>query len=146
MRERTVNEDQHFERGRNPKTSMGIGGINLLDELSSRIDELEYEIGMSVRSADEEWKEWLSKTLVGKTITAKMTHHPAVNTKSGESIKSKGSWEFTIKVQDALPGDDIAKIQDKSTYTAPAEDQNIIVADMDNNIYSIKITNKIHID
>ena len=149
MRAKTVNEDQHFERGKNPKTALGLGGIVLEKELGYRIEETEKEISLVAKAASEEYSEWLRKTFVGKTITAEMHHLPGVNTKTNQSVKSKGSGEFTFKVQDILPGDsitDMLKRGPKDSFTLPVENQTIIVADMENNVYQIKIRNKIYIE
>jgi len=146
MRAKTVNEDQHFERGKNPKTALGLGGVTLEKELGAKMDELEYEIAMSIKAVDDEWKEWLRKTFTGKTITARMSHHPSINKKTNQTNPGKGTKDFTIKVQDVLPSDDIGKMMDSKLYTNPIENQSIIVADMENNIYSIKVSEKIYIE
>jgi hypothetical protein len=62
MRALTINEDQHFERGLNPRASMNVGGINFGKILADGYKEL--------------WDKWWNNivdSLVGKTITAKMT-------------------------------------------------------------------------
>ncbi len=40
MQAKKVFEAQHFERGRSPKASMDIGGIDLFKEASQRLEDL----------------------------------------------------------------------------------------------------------
>lgn len=141
-----IKESVNFERGKNPKSALGVGGIVLSNELEEKVDELKYEIAMQVKGVSDEWAEWLRETFVGKTITAQMKHHPSVNMETKKSSPSKGSGEFTIKVQDIVPGDSIEDIFNKETYVRPIEEQTVMVADTNNNIYSIKVKDKIYIE
>ena len=143
---RNVNEAQNFERGKNPKTALGLGGVVLENKLGTRIDELEYEMAMVAKAAGEEYAEWLRKTFVGKTITAEMQNHPRMNPKTKKTSPSKGSGEFTIKVQDMLPGDSIEDMMNKENFTGSVENQSVIVASTEGDIYSIKVRNKIYVE
>ena len=146
MRAKSVNESQNFERGKNPKTALGLGGIVIEKELGTRIDELEYEMAMAAKATGEEYVEWLRKTFVGKTITAEMQHHSPMNPDTKKIQKSKGSGEFTIKVKDILPSDSIEEMMNKENFTAPVENQSVIVASTEGDIYSIKVKTKIYVD
>jgi hypothetical protein len=57
MRAKTINELQDFERGLDPRATMEIGGINFNQKFNDFVDQ---------------WEISIEKTLVGKTITAKM--------------------------------------------------------------------------
>lgn len=57
MRAKTINEEQNFERGKDPRASMDIGGIKFTTQL--------YEFV-------KQWEENIQKTLEGRTITAVM--------------------------------------------------------------------------
>jgi hypothetical protein len=58
MRAKTINEEQNFERGLDPRASMDIGGI---------------DFGKQFAKMSEEWEEKVKKSIEGKTITASMT-------------------------------------------------------------------------
>jgi hypothetical protein len=141
-----IKEAYNFERGQNPKKSLDIGGITLENKLEERVEDLEYEIAMLTKGVSDEWTEWLRETFIGKTITAKMQHHPSMNMETKKSSPSKGSGEFTIKVKDIIPGTSIEEMLNKENYAAPVKDQKIMVVDPDNNIYSIKVSDKIFIE
>lgn len=57
MRAKTVNEDQNFERGKDPKASLGIGGVEFTKQLGNLV---------------KEWEIGVGKSVLGKTITAIM--------------------------------------------------------------------------
>jgi len=57
MRAKTINEEQNFERGIDPRASMDLGGIKFTTQL--------YEFV-------KQWEENIQKTLQGRTITAVM--------------------------------------------------------------------------
>ena len=141
-----IKESVNFERGKNPKSALGVGGVVLVNELEEKVEELEYQIAMEVKGVSDEWAEWLRDTFVGKTITAQMHHHPAMNMETKKNSPSKGSGEFTIEVQDIVPGDSIEDMFDKEKYARPITEQTVMVVDTDNNIYSIKVKDKIYIE
>jgi len=57
MRAKTINEEQNFERGLDPKQSMDIGGIDFSKQLGELV---------------REWEKNVGKSVLGKTITAIM--------------------------------------------------------------------------
>ena len=57
MRAKTINEDNNFERGLDPKDAMGIGGIVLEDKYFDM-----------VVKAKQKWNKYLG-TFVGKTVS-----------------------------------------------------------------------------
>jgi hypothetical protein len=134
MRARFVNEVQNFERGQDPKKSMGIGGINLFDQYEDKIDDLEAALSMTKLSASEEWGEHLRKLLVGKTITANMNKLPSISNKGIPGTKYERG-EFTITIQDVKPGESLEDALDRNFQVTPQ----LILADEKNNIYSMKI-------
>jgi hypothetical protein len=143
MRAKTVNEDNNFERGRNPKAAIGIGGINLFEIYQEKMDDLNNEIAMTKFHANEEWSEFLTKTFVGKKITAHMTRMVTFNIKTKErSLDGQKSGEFTIEVQDIKPSEDFSDFIGRNVNIAPQ----VIVADMDNKIYTMRLGQKIHIE
>ena len=141
MRARTVNEAQNFERGKDPKESMGIGGIDLAEEFETRLDELKMGISGLKVTEDEEWYNYLVKVLVGKRITAEMTLMPTmdVNTKAMKGKREFG--KYTVEVADIKPTDNLSDIVDSPFTRAYPE---IIVADTEKNIYTLKMDQKIH--
>lgn len=146
MRARSVNEVQNFERGQNPKKSLGIGGIDLYSELEERLDDLDMVIGMETMTAGEKWREYLEKALVGKTISAKMRKLPAFNSKKGENTGKYEHKDFTIKVADIKDTEEFRELYNK--YKMAGFGHQIVLADEENNIYSLalRVGEKIHID
>lgn len=143
MRARTVNEDVNFERGQNPKESMGIGGLDLAEEFDERLDGLKMQIGGIKVTEDEEWYEYLKKTLVGKNITAELTLMPTMHVKTKKMSGKRETGKFSIKVKDIDITDNLSDIVDSNfTRSYPK----IIVADSKNNIYEMKMNQKIHFD
>lgn len=144
MRAKTVNEAQNFERGKNPKAALGIGGINLYDLYEERMSDLEREISMSKINADTEWEEYLRENFVGKKITAHMTRMVTFNIKTKQkSLDSETKYgEFTIVVQDIRPGESFSDAIGRNVEISPQA----IVADMDNKIYTMRLNQKIYIE
>ena len=147
MRARTVNEDVNFERGRNPKKSMDIGGLDLATDYQRRVDEYRQSVEGTTLSHTDEWKEFLRDTLVGKNITAEMKKLPTIS-KSGKTQTPFERGEFTIEVKDVLPtwgmGEDFSVHLNEGPFqqTPPK----LIVADMDNNMYELSMDQKIHLN
>lgn len=141
---KNVNEAQEFERGKDPKRALDIGGINLHNSYEDNLNDLRMQIDANKMYANEEWEEYIRKVLAGKTITAKMRHMPGFNVKTKQSSPSKGQKEFTIRVKDAKPGEDISDAIDRNFQISPQ----IIVASEENDIYSITLTpeNKIYVE
>jgi hypothetical protein len=143
MRAKTVNEDNNFERGKNPKAAIGIGGINLSEIYQEKMDDLFNEIAMTKFHANEEWSEFLTKTFVGKKITAHMTRMVTFNLKTKErSLDGQKSGEFTIEVQDIKPSEDFSDFIGRNVNIAPQ----VIVADTDNKMYTMRLGQKIFIE
>jgi len=84
FRAKFVNEVSGFERHRNPKQALGLGGIDLYQELQDIIERQKYE-----------WKEYLDKLLLGKTVTVNAIR--MINSDTGS--KEEGSGNFTFKVK-----------------------------------------------
>jgi hypothetical protein len=150
MRAKTVNEAQDFERGRNPKATLGVGGIDLASNYEMRIDDYKKAVQMVTMEHTEDWKEFLRKTLVGKTITAEMKQLPQI-TKSGKSKPSSGMWklkETTIQVQDIIPTWGVGEDFSITTSGSPMGNMlpKLILADMKNNMYELSMDQKIYID
>jgi len=144
MRARTINEIQNFERGKNPKSAMGVGGINLYDVYDERIEELEMNIQGARVSADNDWIDYLEKTFRGKKITAVMMKMATFNSdKKNMSWKDAKRGEFTIVVQDIRSDQALSDGAGREGYTVVPR---IILADMDNNMYSMDLKQKIYID
>lgn len=148
MRAKKVNEDQNFERGQNPKRSIGIGGLDLRKDYQNRIDDYLQAIDGTTLSHTDEWKEFLSDSLKGKKITAEMKRLPTMDAKSGKSSGGFQKGEFTIEVQDVLPtwgmGDDFSVHLGESPFTKTPP--KLIVADTDNNMYEMSMDQKIYFD
>ena len=146
MRARTVNEAQEFERGKNPKQALGVGGLDLFKDIERRLDELDYEIGTTKFGMSEEWAEDLQKMLVGKTITADMKKLPKFDTKTKKQVGKWGQGEFTIKVVDVKSGEDLSTWYDN--YKRVGFSPQILLADDKGNMYSLQIREdqKIHFD
>jgi hypothetical protein len=143
MRAKTVNEDVNFERGRNPKESMGIGGLELSEEFEERMDQLKMKVDGIKATEDEDWINYLEETFIGKKITAEMTTMPFMNLKSKEMSGKRETGKFSIEVQDIKLTDNLSDIMDSPiTRSYPK----IIVADMENNIYEMKMNQKIYFD
>jgi len=143
MRAKTVNEDNNFERGRNPKAAIGIGGINLFDIYAEKMEELEREISMSKINSDTEWEEYLRNTFVGKKVTANMTRMVTFDLKSAnKSLDGQKSGEFTIEVQDIRPGESFSGAIGRNVTIFPQA----IIADTEGKIYTMRLNQKIYIE
>ena len=135
-----VNE-VNFERGQDPKAAMDIGGIDLVNDYSDKIEEIKSDVEDIKRQRSEEWKDFVRKTLVGKTITVDMAKLPSIS----PSGKSRGKYErkvFTITVQDAMPSGDIGEDAVNDRYSPTPS---FVVADTENNMYQLNIDQKIRI-
>jgi hypothetical protein len=141
MQAKKVFEAQHFERGRSPKASMDIGGIDLFKEASQRLEDLTEKKKDLDIEYNGDWEKFLHETLVGKKITAIMTSMPSFKIKPegglGEKVGKRETKEFTITVQD-VRSENLENFRDARA--------NIIVADMDNKIYQLYINNKIYFE
>jgi len=143
MRARTVNEDQNFERGKNPKAALGVGGINLYDLYQNKMKDLEGEISLAKINTDAEWEEYLRKNFVGKRITAVMTRMVTFNIKTKErSLDAQKHGEFTIEIQDIKPGENLSDAIGRNVEISPQA----IVADMEGKIYTMRLNQKIYIN
>ena len=81
MRAKTINEVQNFERGKNPRSSLGIGGVQFGVEKYKMKEKLK-----------KDWADFVKKTLMGKTITG------TFNKLKGDIIER--NWgEYTVKVK-----------------------------------------------
>ena len=144
MRAKTVNEEQNFERGQNPKKAMGIGGLDLKDKFEEMVEDLETDISMTKLTANEGWEEFLKKSLIGKKITSEMTKMPVISIKGGKPGKmseKRITDEFTVVIQDVKSSNELQYALDKfSQYPS------LIIADIENNLYELALKNKIYFD
>jgi hypothetical protein len=101
MKARLVEDKQHFERGRNIRSSLDIGGINLKPLYNDRADNLKGEVKDLIQNANADWNEFLRKTFIGKTVTATFRKHAKINV-NGKMTGSTEVKEFTFKVDDVL--------------------------------------------
>lgn len=143
MRAKMVKEGINFERGKNPKATMDIGGIDLAEKFKDRLNDLEMEIGGVKVTADEEWYEYVKETLVGKRITAEMVRMQTMDIKTGKMQGTQKRGDFTIEVQDVQLTDNLSDIISSSIQRSIP---GIIIADMENNMYQMKMNQKIHFD
>ena len=138
MQAKKVFEVQNFERGKNPKSSMDLGGINLESQVQERLKKLNEIKGEAAVTANQDWDMFLQETLVGKKITAIMTSMPTFKVKKeggiGEQVGKRETKEFTIIVQD-LQSDDLSEIL-----------STIVIADTDNKMYNLHLNNKIYFE
>jgi hypothetical protein len=141
MRARSVNERQEFQRGREPKTSLDIGGINLSEEYDERLLELKMNLANQKKLADEEWREYLETVFVGKTITAHMTQIRSFPPSGKPSDAKMERGDLTISVSSVHFGQNFAEVVDNEYDTIPR----IMVADTENKVYSVPLNQKIRI-
>ena len=142
-----MNEAQNFERGANPKKTMGIGGLDLAKDYKDRIEEYKMAVSGTTLSHTDEWKEFLKDTLIGKTITAEMKKLPVIG-KSGKTETKFVNGEFTIQIQDVIPTWGVGEDFSITTGGSPmgSIDPKLIVADMDNNMYEMSLSQKLYFD
>ena len=154
MRARTVNEAQEFERGKNPKQALGVGGLDLGKDYEERIEEYKMSISGTTLSHTDEWIEFLRDTLVDRTITAKMKMLRTFSVKGDKPEPvNKPNADFslreqTIQVQDLKPswgtGEDFSvHIGERLLTPTPPK---LILASMDNDIYEMPLDQKIHFE
>lgn len=143
MRAKSVNETQNFERGKDPKKTLGIGGINLFDRYEEDLNDLKMSLSMTKLTTNEEWEDFLVKTLVGKTITANMNKLATVS-KEGTTASKAEKGEFTITIKDVNPSEDFSDALDRNFSVLPI----IILADEQNNMYTLVLREgeKIHFE
>ena len=154
MRARTVNEAQEFERGKNPRQALGVGGLDLSKDYEDRVEEYKMSISGTTLSHTDEWIEFLRDTLIDRTITAKMKMLRTFSI-GGDKPKpvNKPDADFslkeqTIQVQDVKPswgaGDDFSiHIGDRMLTPSPPK---LIIASMDNDIYEMSLNQKIYFE
>jgi len=149
-----INEAQEFERGKNPKKALGVGGLDLGSDYERRIEDYKMAISGATVSHTDEWIEFLKDNLRGKEITAEMKmlrtfsvggDKPKPINKSDADFSKR---EQTITVQDVKPswgmGDDFSVHIGGSPLSASPP--KLIVADMENNIYEMPINQKIYFE
>ena len=146
MRARTVNEEQKFERGKNPKEALGVGGLDLYNDVVQRVEDLDYEIGQVKFGLDEKYQEDLEKMLVGRTITAYMEKLMTINPKTGKTVSKSGRGDYTVKIADVKPNDKLSEWHER--YKMAGFSPKIMIAGEDGNIYTLQIAQnkKIHFD
>lgn len=101
MKARLVEDKQHFERGRNVRSSLDIGGINLKPLYNTRADNLKGEVRDLIQNANADWHEFMRKTFIGKTVTSTFRKHAKISP-NGKMVGSTEVKEFTFKVDDVL--------------------------------------------
>lgn len=87
MRAKTVNEIEKFERNLNPKAAMGIGGIELSKELWKRKE-----------AYIQEWKDYLTNLMMGKTVSGFMHKYVFENAGDVKVPESAGWGNYSVKV------------------------------------------------
>lgn len=107
MRAKTVNEVQNFERGNNPRSAMGIGGVQFGVE--------KFKMKQKLKN---DWADFVRKTLIGKTISGTF---------------NKWSINPDTKMPDAKWGEYTVKVKEVSNLDL--DDQVIIVSDSKNQYY-----------
>ena len=85
MRALTINETINFQKKRNPKKTLDVGGIDLWKEYKE----------MKKRQ-ENEWKNYLNDLLVGKTVSGNMLR---VNYTQSLTNPTFDNGEFTFKVK-----------------------------------------------
>ena len=133
MQAKKVFEVQNFERGQNPRKLLDLGGIVLEKETKNRIEEIRKAKKNVEDAANQEWKMYLQKILVGKKITARMTSLQTMDMKT-HILGERVTKDFTITVQEVSS-------QDLSDLLI-----NIAVADTDHNMYALSLDEKIYFE
>jgi hypothetical protein len=129
-----VLEVQNFERGKNPKASMDLGGVVLEKEKQERFEKMKESQREAEVIANQEWDMYLQETLVGKKITARMSKLPTMNIKTKEMSGTRETKDFTIVIED-ISTDNLSELL-----------LNIVVADTDHNMYSLHLKDKIYFE
>ena len=107
------------------------------------MDDLKMEIGGLTVTADENWYNYVRKMLIGKKITAELTTMPSMNIKTKKMSCQRTTGKFSIEVQDLKLTDNLSDMLNSPiTRNYPK----IIVADMENKIYELKMNQKIHFE
>jgi hypothetical protein len=120
-----------FQKNNNPKASLGIGGINFYDHIKNETEDLEDEINMLKSSCLMNLGEYLRENLIGKTITAEVNELPKIDHLYAKTYK-RIVGKHTFKVQDI-------------NFNA-LNDTHVVIADVDNNMYTMKLNQKIYIE
>jgi hypothetical protein len=124
MRAKTINEIQHFDRTMPTKAAIGVGGIVLGKELWDR--KLEYI---------KEWKNFIEKSLLHKTIYGTFARYTWDKTKSTPEF---GGWaEYKVHVEkvmvtdgserEGLPTEVRVVGSDGDWYNIPVDDKKIFI-------------------
>lgn len=118
MRAKTINEVQNFERGIHPRSAMNLGGIQFGVEKYKMKEKLK-----------EDWKNFVQKTLKGKTISGlfnKWGYNKETN--MPESI---GWGNYTVKVKevsnDGIDENGIIVSDGKNSYIIPIGEERIFI-------------------
>jgi len=134
MQAKKVFEVQNFERGKNPRATLDLGGIVLEKEKRKKHQEMKDAQKDAEVIANQQWEMYLQEILVGKKITAKMTSLPTMNVKTHVMTGKRETKDFTITVQDI------------STQELTDLLINIVLADTENNMYAISLDEKIYFE
>ena len=134
MQAKKVFEVQNFERGKNPRATLDLGGIVLENEKRKKHQEMKDAQKDAEVIANQQWEMYLQEILVGKKITAKMTSLPTMNVKTHVMTGKRETKDFTITVQDI------------STQELTDLLINIVLADTENNMYAISLDEKIYFE
>jgi hypothetical protein len=138
MQAKKVFEVQNFQRGQSPKKALDLGGMILGKESEKRLEDLKERKREAEIHANQDWDMFLQETLAGKKITAKMTSMPHFKVKPdggiGEQVGKRETKEFTITVQD-IQSDDLSELL-----------LSVVIADMDNKMYNLHLSDKIYFE
>ena len=101
MKARLVEDKQHFERGKNIRSAMDLGGITLQPEKARRQEKLDQDVADLINKSNQEWNEYLKKMFIGKTVTF-LGKKLGKMDRSGKGMSKTERDEFTFKVDDVL--------------------------------------------
>jgi hypothetical protein len=126
--------NEKFEEYSDSIHDLSIGGIIFDKEFEKRRIKIEKDIEKFREKADEDWKLYLRKLLIDKTITAKMEKLATFDRITKQKKTSHENRIFTIKVADIVVSD-ISK----------AYNNYLIIADYDHKVYRFYMKEKIYI-
>ena len=136
MKAKKVFEVQNFERGKNPKQAMDLGGIILETQKQKYYEDMKQAQRDVEILYNQNWEMYLRETLIGKKITAKMTSMPSMNKKTRDFTGKRETKDFTIIVEDihtnSLGSDEFLL--------------SIVIASSDHKMYNLYLKNKIYFE
>ena len=116
MRAKTINEVMRFELGLNPKAAMSIGGVVLEDAYNQIL-----------KDPINKWEKFITKTLIGKRVSGSFL-------KFGTQDDGSRGWYSVENVTFRI-----------NNIKSWENNGDIDVIDDEDNVYCIKLDQKIHI-